>query len=54
MMVRNIDAQRRVRDYFSFEITGDGKRDKSANENQRRCRIFHFVSFSDAPVRNGN
>jgi hypothetical protein len=50
MMVRNIDAQRRVRDYFSFEITGDGDRRKSTKENQQRRSILHLISVSNARI----
>jgi hypothetical protein len=56
MMVRNIDYQWRVTlfNYCGFEITGYGERGKSTKKNQQRRRILHLVSFSDAPVRNGN
>jgi hypothetical protein len=50
MMLRNIDAQRRVRDDFSLEITGDGERSKSAKENQQRRRILHLISVSNARI----
>jgi hypothetical protein len=52
-MVRNIDGQRRIRNDFGFEITGDGERSKSTKENQQRRRILHLVSVSNARIPSG-
>jgi hypothetical protein len=49
-MIWNIDTQRRIRDDFGLEITGDGERSKGAKEGKQRRRILHLIFASNARI----
>jgi hypothetical protein len=50
VVIRNIEIKGRVRDHYSFEITGDGERSKHTKENQQRRRVLHLISVSSARI----
>jgi hypothetical protein len=54
VVIRNVQTETRgkvrSRDYFSFEITGDGERSKNAKKNQQGRRILHLISVSKARI----